>query len=127
MEDFTLPQGIRKRAAATDVQPPETTGYILHSVATVALLTTLVVWAVSRGALPAADPGYGALLTILHMGAWMTGWLGLSASMRAWRAINPSAATAPELAQRATMIGAAGATCALGLLINTVLVMMALA
>jgi acetyl esterase/lipase len=83
LDDLTLPFGLRRpRAVFTSLDPAQGSGddAALYAVVTSSLLAVLAIWTVATRALPAMHPQHAPLLLALHMGAWMTGWLGLHAA-----------------------------------------------
>jgi hypothetical protein len=83
LDDLTLPVGLRRpRAVFTSLDPAQGSGddAALYAIVTSSLLAVLAIWTVATQALPAMHPQHAPLLLALHMGAWMTGWLGLHAA-----------------------------------------------
>jgi acetyl esterase/lipase len=83
LDDLTLPVGLRRpRAVFTSLDPAPASGEdaMLYAMVTTSLLGVLAIWTVATQALPAMHPQHAPLLLALHMGAWMTGWLGLHAA-----------------------------------------------
>jgi hypothetical protein len=94
---------------------------VFHGLATALFTTLLLGWTVSNGQVPALHPHVGVLLLVLHLGAWVTGWLSFEATLDLSRAAQAGSLT-DALPPRVTFVSVLSA-CAL--LLNTAMVIAA--
>jgi hypothetical protein len=77
---------------------------MLHAGASLAATGVTLAWWGASGMLPTTDPTIGVVALLLHIGAFVTAWLALRASIDAWQALYLRPGQTPPFANMTQVI-----------------------